>query len=89
MVEPPSTTRAVLDVDGGGAQDRSDVDAGVRVEPSVLDRNDGVARVLRHLILGQDDAILGGVQLRDPGAIGRVHERRLGKRTLPLVLQAG
>ena len=65
------------------------VDPGVRVEPAVLDRDHGIPNVLGHLVGGEHHPVLGGVELGDPGAVAGVDEGRLGKRTLPLVLQSG
>jgi hypothetical protein len=79
----------VADVHGEGAREREDVDAAMVVEPTVLDRNGRVAHRLRHLVLGQDHAVLGGVQIGDQRAVARVDRRRLGERTFPLVVQSG
>src|SRR5262245_20694178 len=59
------------------------------VEPSILDRDDGVPRVGPDLVARQHDAVFGGVQGRDQGAVGGVQEGRLGEGALVVVLELG
>ena len=79
----------VRDVDREGACERVRVDPAVVVEAAVLDRDGGVTDRLRHLIGGEDDAVLGRVQVGDERPVARVDRRRLGERTLPLLVESG
>ena len=80
---------AVADVDGERACQREQVEAAVVIEPAVLDRDGRVPDRQWDLIPGEDDTVLGRVQIGDERPVARVDRRRLGERTLPLVVQPG
>ena len=71
-----------------GPQDRLGVDAMMGVEASVLDRDDGVSDVLRHLRARERDPVLGRMQRGDERSVRRVQERRLRERPDVVVLQS-
>ena len=67
-------------VDVGRAQERSEVDPLVVVEPLVLDRDDRVPHDVGDPPRTDDDAVLAGVQAGDERPVRREQERRLGQR---------
>src|SRR5438132_10641704 len=58
------------------------------VEASVLDRDDGVSDVLRHLRARERDPVLGRMQRGNERSVRRVQERRLRERPDVVVLQS-
>ena len=90
IVEPPSTIAPVRDVDARAARAiATESMPVVVVEALVLDRDGGVADRLRHLVRGQHDPVLGGVQVGDEATRRSRRPTTSGRADAPAARRGG